>query len=501
MNVLDKIIFAISPEWGVKREAWRQTSDALRNYDAGKNDRLNSGWSPIWNDSATLTDSAQRDTIRARVRDLERNSDVANGIISAWVRNVVGRGFTLQSKTEDAKLNEAIEKAWARWCKAKNCDVTGVQCFREIMRTISQRKYVDGGILIVKAITNFGEFPLQLQILEVDEFDTGATNPHFKGNTIVDGVETTSFGRVVGYHIKKYNADGTPGSESEFYDARKVIYYYSKTRPSQVREMSQLAHTISRIRDITSYMEAVSVKERIGACLAVFVKKVLPGAGGLGRSSKLGNMPGSGGYGGKSITPGMITELQPGDDIAVVNPPNQGGSATDFVRLQQRLSGAGQGLSYETTSRDMSQVNYSSARQGLIEDERTYGIEQDNIVEHVLSDIYESFITLAVMSGDIDIPGFWDDPQKYLAHTWAAQGRKWIDPQKEANANRIAMQTAQKTFQQVCLEQGLDWKDVLNEWETAQQYAKEKGIDLYAWIAKRPTEQKNGTTTIRSDVQ
>ena len=43
------------------------------------------------------------------------------------------------------------------------------------------------------------------------------------------------------------------------------------------------------------------------------------------------------------------------------------------IKLLQRLTGAGQGISYEATSRDMSQTNYSSARQGLIEDSMTYG--------------------------------------------------------------------------------------------------------------------------------
>lgn len=33
--------------------------------------------------------------------------------------------------------------------------------------------------------------------------------------------------------------------------------------------------------------------------------------------------------------------------------------ATSFVKLQQRLVGAGQGISYEATSRDMSETNYS----------------------------------------------------------------------------------------------------------------------------------------------
>ena len=35
MNWLDGIIGFISPEWGARREAWRQSLTEMRNYDAG----------------------------------------------------------------------------------------------------------------------------------------------------------------------------------------------------------------------------------------------------------------------------------------------------------------------------------------------------------------------------------------------------------------------------------------------------------------------------------
>jgi len=486
INVLDKLISAISPKWAMQRDAWRQSQEALRNYDAGKNDRLNSGWTPIWNQSAQITDKAYRDNIRARARDLERNSDIANSIISPWVRNVVGRGITLQAKTDDETLNSRIESIWKQWIKARNCDVTGMQTFNELIRMAVQRKYVDGGILIAKVYTSAGILPFQIQLIEVDELDSNTVFSYFKNNTVVDGIEINPFGKPVGYHIKEYQLDGNPGIQSRFIPVDDIIFYFNKSRPSQRREISQLAQTISRIRDINSFMEAVSVKERIAACLAVFRTKANPDSG-PGRGSRVDALPGNAGYRGISLTPGMISDLAPGEDIRVVTPANQGGSAADFVRLQQRLSGAGQGLSYETTSRDMSQVNYSSARQGLIEDERTYGIEQDNLIEHVLHEIYETFVISAVVAGEIKIPGFWNDKRQYLQHEWVPQGRKWIDPQKEVNANKTAMRTGQRTFQQICMEQGRDWKEVLTEISQAQAYALEKGVDLYGWIHQSKT--------------
>ena len=113
-NILDSIIGFISPEAGARREAWRQNLNELRNYDAGNYDRLNAGWI-AYNQSAENTDRYNRETVRARARDLERNSDMANSVIGAYKRNIVGLGVTLQADTPSEKLNDAIEEALKEW--------------------------------------------------------------------------------------------------------------------------------------------------------------------------------------------------------------------------------------------------------------------------------------------------------------------------------------------------------------------------------------------------
>lgn len=109
MGFLDNIITAISPEAGYKREAWRQALEELRGYDAASHGRLNSGWR-VFNESAELTDRYSRDVIRARARDLERNSDIGQSVIRAFRRNVFGKGYKLQPKTESELLNDQLGK-------------------------------------------------------------------------------------------------------------------------------------------------------------------------------------------------------------------------------------------------------------------------------------------------------------------------------------------------------------------------------------------------------
>ena len=165
MNFIDHIIAAISPEAAYKRESYRQAYEALRQYyDAGDYSRANANWR-VMNASAENTDRYSRDNVRARSRDLERNSDIMNAVIGAYKRNVVGGGYQIQVKTDDPDLNKQIEKAWKKWCKKQNCDVTGTQSLNQMIRMAVKRKRVDGGILFVKRYTSDGYVPFKLQIL------------------------------------------------------------------------------------------------------------------------------------------------------------------------------------------------------------------------------------------------------------------------------------------------------------------------------------------------
>ena len=473
---LDGAISVISPRWGARRTAYRQAMEELRgNYDVGDFSRLNSNWRAV-SGSGEFIDRDSRDITRYRARDLERNSDMMNSLISAWVRNTVGRGRKLQVQTGDEELGEQIEKLCDRWCKARNCDVTGTQSLNQILRTAVKRKKVDGGVLFLKRYTSYGFLPFQLQMLEVDELDINQFAPKHKGNKVVGGIELTPDNRAVGYFIRRYSLDGLELlHDAQYVKAEDVIFYYSKSRFSQCREMPEMAPVMKRIRDANEYMNAVSVKERVTACLSVFIKRAMPSVG-MGRNPS-GGTDGKIKYNGKMLSPGMISELNAGDEVQVVNPTGQASDAASFVKLHQRMIAAGNGLSYESTSRDMSQSTYSSARQGTVEDNETFA-EDNESIEAVMDEIYETFVISAVLAGRLNLPGFWENKDKYLAHAWVKVPKPWIDPAKESTANKTALETGQKTFKDIAAESGKDWRQAINDMADVQKYARDKGVRI-----------------------
>lgn len=475
MNIIDRAIGFFNPEAGARRCAYRGLMEELieeRNYDAGLGGRFNHGWR-VSNQSAEMTDRIDRDIVRARARDLERNSDLAKSVILAFRRNVIGAGYTVRPKTGNEELNNAIKEEWERWCRARNCDVTERQSFHAMMRMAETRKRVDGGMLIKKCYIKGARIPFKLQALEVDELDTTVTaNPRNKDNKIVNGIEYNQYNKITGYWIKQYDIDGWSINQPMYVDAKDMIFIFEKNRPSQIREISDMASAMPRIRDANEFMTAVSIKERIEACLAVFVKKSLPQKTGRAQAGAEGS------YKNKKLSPGLITELNPGDGVEVVNPSGQASDAAGIIKLHQRMIGAGQGVSYEATSRDMSQSNYSSARQGMIEDGLTFIEDKQLILETLFDEIYETFIISACLAGVLDIKDFWENKEIYLKHSWVEMPKPWIDPLKEANANKIAIEKGIKTYQQVAAENGRDWKEQLNEIAEVLNYGKENGIDM-----------------------
>lgn len=499
MNVLDKLISVVSPQKAYERMIYRENLEAMQNnersYDAGSDGRLNANWRAV-NANAEVVNRSYRDVIRARSQDLERNSDILESILLAFERNVVGTGFRLQAKTTDEKLNVQIEELFKKWSRPKYCDVSQQQSFVEICQMMVRRRRVDGAVFIVKRYIKNDFIPLTLQLYEVEDLD----NTFLSSKTrVIGGIEYDELNRPIAYYVKKYDAVGNWSGQNEKIDAKDVFFLYRKKRPSQLREMSELSTTLPRVRDMNQYMEAVSVKERVAALLAVMIKRVLPtnGAAGYGRSQ--GNNSKSIEYAGKTLTPGMIMELNPGDDVSVVQPPSQGAGAADFIRLQQRLTGSAQGISYEVAARDMSQVNYSSARQGLLEDRNTYEMEQQFFKDHFLSEVYEEFLEAAVLAGIIRIPDFFNNKEAYLKHEWIAPGMKWIDPKKEADANKIMLDNNLTTLESIAASTGQDWREIIDQRAMEIAYAREKGVILNAENQTTTEEEQESGDEEESD--
>ena len=139
------------------------------------------------------------------------------------------------------------------------------------------------------------------------------------------------------------------------------------------------------------------------------------------------------------MEPGMIEYLLPGESMNVASPSGINTNSRDFVQTNYRIASAGQGLSYESTSRDVSQVSYSSARHSALEDRGLYQPVQQWLINHFCRRVYKQVITSAVMCGRLKIPDFFTRQNYYLKHKWLPPGWDWVDPLKDVMASKTGI--------------------------------------------------------------
>ena len=79
MNFIDKVVTYVSPRAGYARAAYRDALKMRSAYAAADISKANHNWR-VLNNPAQIEDRPERSIVRARARDLERNTDVTNGI-------------------------------------------------------------------------------------------------------------------------------------------------------------------------------------------------------------------------------------------------------------------------------------------------------------------------------------------------------------------------------------------------------------------------------------
>lgn len=479
MNVLDRAISFFSPKWAYERACYR----AGMGYKAAEQSMSRANWTPI-NGTGESINQMSRPLMRARARDAERNSDITNGILLAYRRNVVGKGFTLQATSFDEGFNLEAEKVWRRWCKAKNCDITGKQSLREILNMLVERTIVDGGLILVKTVVKGERYPFKLQLREVDDLDTSGFNAPKNGNVVVGGVELDSNGKPVAYYFKKTAPDGYTNYEVERVPAERVIFYWERKRPTEYREVPRLARSLARIKDMDDYLETASFARKIAASLALVITQKFPDgmASGIGRQfEKLTEKllaPQDADTKVQGFSGGDVLYLQPGQEPHNVVPAGSANDTKDYLNMQARMTAAGQGLSLESANRDVSEVNYSSARQNLLEDKKIYLDMQMSIIEHVLEPLYEEVIKTAYLTGEIKKRNdFYNRLEDYLECSFLPQGIPGIDPLKEANAKKIMLECGLATYKTLYAEEGKDWREEGKQRALEKAYFEEIGLE------------------------
>jgi lambda family phage portal protein len=252
-----------------------------------------------------------------------------------------------------------------------------------------------------------------------------------------------------------------------------MIHLFSPLAPGQVRGVSWLAPVLLRLHDIDQYEDGQLMRQKVASLFAGFIQRdrgddpVIAGT----EQDEDGDLV-------AGMQPGVLQYLNPGEEIKF-SEPAQVGDSVPFIELQLRSIAAGLGVPEYLLTGDLSNVNYSSIRAGMVEFRRRIEMLQYGTVIHQFCQpIWERFVTSAVLSGAIDAPDFEAKFADYIAVEWYPPAREWVDPLKDAEADALAVAAGFKSRRQVVTERGYDIERMDAEIAADKEREKSLGLDF-----------------------
>jgi len=458
MNFIDRAIGWVSPATALRRVQYRRALHVAErfSYDGAMRGRRTGGW-------ITSNSDANRETfgsmvwLRDRARDLARNNPYATKALSELVGAQIGTGIIPRANTGDDKLNVLIDQKFERW--ATDCDADGQFDFFGIQWQVARAVAESGECIVRFRQRRPGDgidVPFQLQVLEPDYLDHNKTLSLDTG-TIIEGVQFDKIGRRVAYWMFGNHpgcltlTNWQAGFISKPIPAESVLHVYKKDRPGQVRGVTWLAPVILKLRDLDEYEDAELVRKKIEACFAAFVISPDGSMMNLTETSTdpITNLPT------EFLEPGVIKRLRPGEDVKFGAPANSAGYR-DYRATQLGSVAAGLTLPYELLTGDMSAVNYSSFRGGMLGFRNT--IEAYRwlcLVPQLLLPVWKRFIDIAFIAGEI--------PEQNYGVRFTPPKFESVDPLKDAMAEKVSLRTGALTWPEMVASHGQDPDGQLRE--------------------------------------
>jgi lambda family phage portal protein len=176
--------------------------------------------------------------------------------------------------------------------------------------------------------------------------------------------------------------------------------------------------------------------------------------------------------------------LLPGEDVKFSTPADVGATYETFMRVQLRSIAAGMGITYEQLTGDLTGVNYSSIRAGLLEfRRRCEAFQHQVIVFQMCRPIWRAWIDAAVLAGALPRAR---DLAPYYDVKWIPPGFAWVDPLKDIKAQIMAVRAGFKSRAEVVSEQGYDAEEIDSEIAADNARADELGLEYDSDPRKEP---------------
>ena len=467
--------------WALKRA---QARKAFNYYEAAEVNRLRRERKDTR--SANAQNKGAAGYLRTQARHLEQNFDIAAGALDVLVNNVVGSGIApepqvlLKSGEPADEFNRAMLKLWDDWIHSP--EVTRQHDYYSLQRMTARTEFRDGecfGQRIVGKMTTLDHntvVPYSLEMLEPDFVPLDLNDP---ARNMVQGVVLNAWGQPTEYRVYKSHPGDESGTflsqETKGITASRMLHVKQTKRLHQVRGISVFASVINRFDDIKEIDESERVAARVAAAMAAYIKKGTPDLYEAG-DHPVDATTGQRALRAMEMVPGMIfDDLMPGEEVGSIGSNRPNNALIPFRDAQLRCAAGGIGASFSSLSKNYNGT-YSAQRQELVEQYGHYRALSAKFIKQFCQPVWDSFVDAVLASGAVSTQGVDMSTVYDASHTVPAM--PWIDPLKEAEANKIDEDRGYKSRSRIIRERGLNPDQVNQEIKRDQAEAKRLGLDL-----------------------
>lgn len=413
----------------------------------------------------------------ARSREQSENNDHARKFLQLVRDNVIGQcGIELQAGikdptgTPDLLASKAIEEAFEQFSRKGSFEITGAMSRADAERLLVTTVARDGeafATIIRGKDAGPGGFTVQL-------LDPMLVNPqHFEklnnGNHIRHGIEFNAYGRPVAYYFQEYDERQIGYVQSRSSSARRVpaedvIHLYVPEMIGQKRGLPWMRTALWRMRMLSAFEDAAVVNARVGAAKMGFFRDP---------NGEADDEPIS-----MDAEAGVFEDIGNREFVSF-NPQFPSGDFDPFVKAMLRSISSGLGVSYNNLASDLTSVNFSSIRQGALDEREVWKGLQEWFISSWCWPVYNAWLERALLAQSITVVGKplkFERLEKYKAVSWQGRRWAWIDPQSEMAAHQIAIAQRLTSRSAVIRDSGRDPEDVFEEIQREEDEMERLGI-------------------------
>jgi lambda family phage portal protein len=451
IGLLDRMAVAIAPSWGLRRIAARRTLDAMAGVHEATKPGRNRKRARDGGDGNTIVGMDHRQ-LRDTARHLERDLDLARGVLNTLQNNVVGTGIDVEplprlpGQPVDEGLARDLSELFADWWDRP--EVTWQHDAGSMQQLLCRSWLRDGEALYqhvqgtANGLDHGTRVPYSVEMIEADMLPLELTDT---SRGIRQGIEVSDWGRPIAYHLfKAHPSDAAvfamPATKRVL--ASSIEHLAMRDRIRQLRGLSLFASAMNRLEDIKDYEDSERIAAKVAASLTAFIRKGQPqdfgsSSDGTGMGSSL-VVPGKEKeYRDLRMTPGLIMDdLLPGEEIGLIDSKRPNPNAALFREGQLRAVSRGVNVTFSSLSGNYNGT-YSAQRQELVEQWAGYAVLGELFIAQCVRPMWRKFVESAVLAGLIKLPRGWNDLRYLQAASFVRPAMPWINPLHEVEALAI----------------------------------------------------------------